>query len=82
MPMWEFPSRYFVEAWKESVQALGLGHVCQTPYQARHRGASRDLGAKFRSKAEVAARGRWKTAASVRNCAKRARTNRVAQQAG
>ena len=38
VPMWDFSSRQFVETWWASVQALGLGHVCQTPYQARHGG--------------------------------------------
>ena len=71
-----------MEAWKKSVQALGLDRVCQTPYQARHGGPSRDLQAKLRTEAKVAARWWCKKAASVRNYAKPARMNRVAQQAG
>ena len=80
--MWEFTARSYVASWREAVAALGLQQVCTTPYQARHGGPSRDIQSRLRTEAEVAARGWWKTAASVRNYAKPARMNKVAQQAG
>ena len=82
LPLWDFTPKQYVETWKSAVGLLGLEHVCQTPYQARHGGPSRDLQSKLRTEAEVSARGWWKTASSVRNYAKPARMNRIAQQAG
>ena len=82
IPLWDFTLKQYVETWKSAVGLLGLEHVCHTPYQARHGGPSRDLQSKLRTEAEVSARGWWKTASSVRNYAKPARMNRIAQQAG
>ena len=81
-PMWDFGPKAYVDTWKRAVLGLGLEAVCQTPYKARHGGPSRNLQSKLRTEAEVASRGWWKTAASVRNYAKPARMNRIAQQAG
>ena len=82
VPLWQFTARSYVASWREAVAGLGLQAICTTPYQARHGGPSRDLQSRLRTEAEVAARGWWKTPASVRNYAKPSRMNKVAQQAG
>ena len=82
IPLWEFTARSYVASWREAVAALGLQQICTTPYQARHGGPSRDIQSRLRTEAEVAARGWWKTAASVRNYAKPSRMNKVGHQAG
>ena len=55
-------------AWEAAWKALRLPRI--ELYQLRHAGASADLLARRRREAEVQARGRWRTAASLRRYAK------------
>ena len=53
----------------KSAKFIGLAKDVNL-YQLRHGGASHDLAANLRTRAEVMARGRWQTEASVRRYAK------------
>ena len=57
----------------QAVTALHLHGIAEHPYCLRHGGASHDRGTAFRSLAEVAKRGRWRSAASVRRYEKHGR---------
>ena len=51
--------------------------MCQTPYQNRHGGPSRDIQMKLRCLAEVQKRGHWKSPASLRNYEKAGRLHKI-----
>ena len=66
--LFPFSSDDVAKAVKRTTEKLGLRKICA--YQLRHGGASDDLLNRHRDSAEIKARGRWRTEASLRRYAK------------
>ena len=66
-PLFDLSDRLALQQWKQACQDIG---VSADRYQLRHAGASADTLGRPRLPAEVAARGRWGSAASARRYAK------------
>ena len=75
--LFAFRAKDFLTAWTSAVAHLGLGDMCQTPYQNRHGGPSRDIQLNLRCLAEVQKRGHWKAPSSLRNYKKAGRLHKI-----
>ena len=63
----------YEHAFNKSVLRLGLAALHATPHCCRHGGASGDAAAAHRNIADIARRGRWESAASVKRYEKHGR---------
>ena len=78
--LWSFGAKAFLDAWREAVDAMQLPGL-DTPYQARHGGASRDMLHRSRTVPEVVLRGFWANASSMRTCHKPGRIQQLVKSA-
>ncbi len=70
--LWNFKASEVSAAWRQAAAAEGLQESIESPYQARHGGASYDLLVGFRNEASVRDRGPWVSLLSARIYGKRA----------
>ena len=77
VPLFGFRAREFLDAWTSAVVHLKVTELCDTPYQCRHGGPSRDIQLKLRPLEAVQRRGHWKSAQSLRNYEKSGRLHKI-----
>ena len=75
--LFAFRARDFTEAWRSAVTHLQVEHICDTPYQSRHGGPSRDAQMRLRTLAEIQRRGHWRSPASLRNYEESGRLHQI-----
>ncbi len=75
--LWDFKASEVLAAWRQAVAAEGLQESMESPYQARHEGASYDLLMGIRDEAGVRDRGHWASLSSARIYRKPARVQKL-----
>ena len=78
--LFPFGIKHFEKYFKDSADALGIGHLRQTPHCLRHGGPSTDVYNKALSLEEVRRRGKWADHRSVSRYEKHARLHAVFQR--